>query len=315
MKKSIFLVLLMIMSCTKKDTDKLKLDSALAVTGNVPNIYIDVNYSASGFLLSTLAFLDFPQGTPADISAYYARVKISGQATGYLSVTSAYISYNSSLNFSSLTTLTTITVTVELVKSGEVIASGTQSIRILPLADGSSAPENPMATVTLIRKYLNSYYIKASGLNFLTANLTRSVDFYAFYFPTDYQRYTLGWFPSFLGRVNIVGNTFLPTEGGFDFTLPNGTYEVSNIRVFITQTKYPWDYFTTRLRVPNVDYLIDWCLKNTVMFDIPLNGLDYTNLGRFSGYSDTSRINFSVGSMDQMINMQIYYLKGKEWLW
>jgi hypothetical protein len=310
MKKCIFLVMMILMSCAKKDLDKPKLQGTLADGGSTPTVYVELNYFASGAQLNVSAYL---AGLTSDFTSYSARVKVSGQATAFLSVTSNNISYNTTLSFSSNIEASDITVTVELVKDLSVVSTATQTIRILPLVNSTSLPANALATITLTPQSYNYYYIKASNLDYLANVPGKSVDFYAFYFPTDYQRYTLYMKPVFLGKVNIQGNNFFPIEGSFQFQMPANSYDVSNIRVFITQTSYPLSYFTSRLiNIPNEDYLIDWCQYNTFVYT-SLNGLDYTNIGRFS--SSQLQIQFNVGSMDQMLNTQIYYLKDKGWLW
>jgi hypothetical protein len=333
MRKNIFLLFLLPVlhfSCTK--TDQLKpADQPLETTAagrtattetNNPAMYLDIDYGYGSSTIGMHAFVDWPVGTPQ--SYYTMRFTISGTYYGGgsgevelgMSSTQSSVSYADNVIYSDPYSSITLSVKAELLKGSTVIASASQSITTVPAVSAASAPANPMATITLKPVGDRYYDIKASGLNYLNGHPERKFYFYAFYFPSDYQRYNLLMKPFRLGSTTIYGDPMFSTEGGFRFHLPD-EYDISNIRVLLTKTEYPDSYFSDRLLIPNVeDYLIDWCLNDITMYGIPLSGFNSTNIGQFSSWMNaTSSIGYYVGSLDPMLNMQIDYLKNRGFLW
>nr|WP_157246878.1 hypothetical protein [Pedobacter panaciterrae] len=280
-------------------------------------MYLDLYYYESGS--SLYAYVSVTGIPENESNAYEVKFTIPGKPPIYSQLQQNQASCNSSLilNPSSSSPKTTIAVSAQLIKksTGASAASDSKSITIIGNSNASSQPTDPNVTVTINKPVpaLNNYLLTANSIAYLESNPGKKLYFYAFYVPNDNERYNQNMKDQFLGKVTIEKTSMFAAEGNMSVSLPGTGYNVENLRIMVTKVDYPYSYFTYPMNVPGPigsggDYLIYRCVYDTMMYNTSLSGLNSTS-GRFSSWQNSSYMNITIGSMDEMMNTQIYYCK------
>ena len=288
-------------------------------TDPVPlSIQLDLSYSESGSVLSMVAYLIGPY---YGSGSYTVKFTVPGSAQPvFVPVNGGYASYSTSVIVTpSPNAPTILSVSAQLLGGGLTsLASASQQIKILGGSNAGSPPSDPNVTVTLVPPAFpgDFYELKVNNIAYLEAGAgSRKLYFYAFYVPSENEYLYDNIDFTFLGKVMIQKTSMFAAEGSLSFMLPNNAYDYNKIRVMITNTVYPDHYFSMPLNMPGPVhrpiYLMEHCVQDDQMYGTSLQGLHTNNSGEFNIWqSQPASKTITINSMQEMMQMKIYYHKG-----